>query len=272
MPEEEKIENAFTEEMFFLLSGAALLIAVAVILLFYVFITRKNKLLAEKTISINQYEKKLMALELHALRSQMNPHFVHNSLNAIQYYIQMNDIEESENYLTRFSKLVRQFFEYSRKQLISIEEEISLISNYLSLEKLRFEDKLSYEIICDETVDPEAAIPSMVLQPIVENAVNHGVFHKKTPGMVSIRFSQLSDDSFCVVVKDDGIGIKQSKKFSQKDITDQSSHSSQVLDERLKLLEQIDNWHVEYTIKDRSDFGEQQGTIVTLIFKLPNSL
>ncbi|AXG68926.1 sensor histidine kinase YpdA [Kordia sp. SMS9] len=268
--EEEKIKDAFSEEIFFLLSGAFLLIAVGVVFLFYVFNTRKNKILTEKTMSINSYEKKMVELELNALRSQMNPHFVHNSLNAIQYYIQLNNIELSENYLTRFSKLVRQFFEYSRKQLITIEEEIELISNYLALEKLRFEEKLSYEIICDETVDTEAFIPSMVLQPIVENAVNHGVFHKKSPGKVTITFSQLSEDRFCVVVKDDGIGIKNSKKLAKNTIKNQQSHSSQVLDERLKLLEQIDNWHVEYTMKDRSDISDQQGTIVTLIFKLPN--
>jgi sensor histidine kinase YesM len=265
MPEENNIE-----EIFALLSGAALLIAVAVVILFYVFITRKNKLLADKKMSIQTYEKKMVELELHALRSQMNPHFVHNSLNAIQYYIQLNDIDQSENYLTRFSKLVRQFFEYSRKQLISIEEEIDLISNYLALEKLRFEDKLNYEIIFDVTVDKEASIPSMVLQPIVENAVNHGIFHKKTAGKVTITFSQLSYDTFCVVVKDDGIGIKESEKLSKKTIQTRDSHSSQVLDERLNLLEQIDNWHVEYTIKDRSEFGNEQGTIVTLTFKLPN--
>jgi two-component system LytT family sensor kinase len=270
MPQKDKIDEIHVEEIFFLLSGAALLIAVAVVILFYVFITRKNKLLTEKKMSINSYEKKMVELELHALRSQMNPHFVHNSLNAIQYYIQLNDIDQSENYLTRFSKLVRQFFEYSRKQLITIEEEIELISNYLSLEKLRFEDKLSYEIVCDETVDQEASIPSMVLQPIVENAVNHGVFHKKTAGKVTITFSQLSEDTFCVVVKDDGIGIKQSEKLSKKTIQTRDSHSSQVLDERLKLLEQIDNWHVAYTIKDRSELSNEQGTIVTLIFKLPN--
>ncbi|WP_430410960.1 sensor histidine kinase [Kordia sp.] len=271
MPEKEDIGEFYTvEEIFFLLSGTALLIAVAVVILFYVFITRKNKLLTDKAMSINSYEKKMIELELHALRSQMNPHFVHNSLNAIQYYIQLNDIDQSENYLTRFSKLVRQFFDYSRKQLISIEEEIDLISNYLSLEKLRFEDKLSYEIICDETVDKEASIPSMVLQPIVENAVNHGIFHKKTAGKVTITFSQLSEDTFCVVVKDDGIGIKQSKKLAKNIIKNHDSHSSEVLDERLKLLEQIDNWHVEYTIKDRSEFGNEQGTLVTLIFKLPN--
>jgi len=258
------------EEIFVLLSGAALLIAVAVVILFYTFITRKNKLLAEKAVSINSYEKKMIELELHALRSQMNPHFVHNSLNAIQYYIQLNDIDQSENYLTRFSKLVRQFFEYSRKQTIRIEEEIDLISNYLALEKLRFEDKLTYEILCDDTVDREATIPSMVLQPIVENAVNHGIFHKKTAGKVTITFSQLSEDSFCVVVKDDGIGIKQSKKLAKNNPHSYDSHSSQVLDERLKLLEQIDNWHVEYTIKDRAEFCDKQGTIVTLIFKLPN--
>ncbi|MEM6684916.1 MAG: histidine kinase [Bacteroidota bacterium] len=269
MPKKEDITPIFTEEMFFLLSAAALLIAVAVVILFYVFNSRKNKILTEKTISINSYEKKLVELELHALRSQMNPHFVHNSLNAIQYYIQMNDVEQSENYLTRFSKLVRQFFEYSRKQLITIGEEIELISNYLALEKLRFEDKLSYEIICEDTVDTEAEMPSMVLQPIVENAVIHGVFHKKTPGKVTIKFSQLSDDRFRISIQDDGIGIIQSKKLAKKTNAHQRSHSSHVLNERLQLLQQIDNWHIDYTIQDRSDIDDANGTLVTLTFKLP---
>jgi len=257
-------------DLFIILTGTAFILAIAVVILFYVFITRKNKLIAEKTMSITSYEKKMVELELHALRSQMNPHFVHNSLNAIQYYIQLNNIDQSENYLTRFSKLVRQFFEYSRKKMIPIEEEIDLISNYLSLEKLRFEDKLSYEIICDETLDKEASIPSMVLQPIIENAVNHGIFHKKSPGKVTVTFSQLTYDTICVVVKDDGIGVKQTKKIPKNNFKKSTSHSSQVLDERLKLIEQIDNWHVEYSIKDRSEFGNEQGTIVTLIFKLPN--
>lgn len=270
MLEKENVDKVFSEEIFLLLSGAALLIAVAVVILLFVFNSRKNKILTEKSLAVNQYEKRMIELELNALRSQMNPHFVHNSLNAIQYYIQLNDIEQSENYLTRFSKLVRQFFDYSRKQLITVEEEIALISNYLSLEKLRFEDKLSYEIVCDDAVDTDAEMPSMVLQPIVENAVNHGIFHKKTTGKVTIHFSQLSDESLRVVVKDDGIGIKQSKKISNKNIKNQGSHSSQVLDERLKLLEQIDNWHVTYTIEDCSDIANEEGTIVTLTFKLPN--
>lgn len=257
-------------DLFVILSGTAFILGLAVVILFFVFMTRKNKLLAEKKMSINSYEKKMVELELNALRSQMNPHFVHNSLNAIQYYIQLNDIDQSENYLTRFSKLVRQFFDYSRKQLITIEEEIELISNYLSLEKLRFEDKLFYEIVCDEAIDKDAYIPSMVLQPIIENAVNHGIFHKKTRGTVTVTFSQLEYDTFCVVVKDDGIGIKASKKLTKNTFQRHKSHSSQVLDERLKLLEQVDNWHVEYTIQDRSEFSDKEGTIVTLIFKLPN--
>src|SRR5690606_12049967 len=115
-----------------------------------------------------QQEKRVAGLELQALRSQMNPHFVHNSLNAIQYFIQRNEVELSENYLSKFSQLIRLFFEYSRKQNITIEEELVLLKNYLEIEQLRFEEKLHYKIEVDESIDQEEQlIPSMLLQPIV---------------------------------------------------------------------------------------------------------
>ncbi|WP_373942203.1 histidine kinase [Polaribacter sejongensis] len=127
-----------------------------------------------------QNQKRQHDLELKALRSQMNPHFVHNSLNAIQYYIQQNDVETSENYLAKFSKLMRQFFDYSRRKSVSLSEEISLLENYLQIEKLRFEEKIEYEIKVDPELDiEEEQIPSMLIQPLVENAINHGLFHKK---------------------------------------------------------------------------------------------
>ena len=125
--------------------------------------------LKKKYVQKIQNEKKLVSLELQVLRSQMNPHFVFNSLNAIQYYIQRNEVELSENYLTRFSKLIRMFFDYSERQTIGIREEIKLLENYLEIEKMRFEDKISYTVNCDESLLKEnPQIPSMLLQPIVE--------------------------------------------------------------------------------------------------------
>jgi hypothetical protein len=214
-----------------------------------------------------QQDKRIAGLELQALRSQMNPHFVHNSLNAIQYFIQRNEVELSEDYLVKFSKLVRLFFEYSRKQHISIKNEVELLDNYLQIEKLRFEDKLDFKINIDTAIDTEEQImPSMILQPIVENAVNHGLFHKQSKGLVSIAFKFIDNFSFKVCIEDDGIGIKKAKDIYKNSSKNYQSSSSAVLNERLELLNQSKNWKIIYTIKDLQG-DKTSGTLVELTFK-----
>jgi ligand-binding sensor domain-containing protein len=231
------------------------------------FIKILQKRIQQKEEGKAQLDKKIAGLELQALRSQMNPHFVHNSLNAIQYYIQRNEVEQSENYLVKFSKLVRLFFEYSRRQNISIEEEVVLLNNYLEIEKLRFEDKLSYTLEVDENIDAgEQLIPSMMLQPILENAVNHGLFHKKENGLVSVLFRGIGENSFKIVVEDDGIGIIKSREMYKDSSKNYQSKSSAVLEERLELLQQSNEWKIEYTIQDLSEVNNTNGTRVTLIF------
>src|SRR5690606_34689568 len=176
------------------------------VLVFLLFVNNLRKRIRKKEQAKAQQEKRVAGLELQALRSQMNPHFVHNSLNAIQYFIQRNEVELSENYLSKFSQLIRLFFEYSRRQNITIEEELVLLKNYLGIEQLRFEEKLHYKIEVDESIDQEEQlIPSMLLQPIVENAVNHGVFHKPNGGSVNIQFIYIDNSTYKVLVVDDGI-------------------------------------------------------------------
>ncbi|WP_233269822.1 sensor histidine kinase [Polaribacter sp. L3A8] len=211
-------------------------------------------------------------LELKALRGQMNPHFVHNSLNAIQYYIQQNDVETSENYLAKFSKLMRQFFDYSRRKTISLSEEISLLENYLQIEKLRFEEKLVYEIKVDAKLDiEEEYMPSMILQPLVENAINHGLFHKQGNGKVSVEFKYIDKNCFKVTVIDDGIGLEKAKKLNNSIKNKKSSHSSAVLSERLHFLNESSHWNVTYKIIDRSVNSGKTGTEVSLLFNHKNN-
>ncbi len=206
--------------------------------------------------------------ELNALRSQMNPHFVHNSLNAIQYYIQRNEVEVSEDYLTKFSKLMRQFFEYSRSKSLSLEDEIFFINNYLQIEKLRFEDQLQYDIYMDDDLaTDELMIPTMILQPILENAVNHGIFHKQGVGRIEVRFESLGEDEFKVIITDDGIGLNQSKQLSQEQQGQTKAHSSAVISERLEILNESRDWEISYDISDRADLNEGQGTRVCITFK-----
>ncbi|OUS18072.1 hypothetical protein A9Q93_04035 [Nonlabens dokdonensis] len=200
-----------------------------------------------KTVTKNLEEKKnkdalrsqqLSDLQLKALRSQMNPHFVFNSLTAIQYYINENDFETSDIYLVKFSRLVREFFELSKEQWINIEREISLLKNYLDLEKLRFKNKLNYEIIVDPDLNLKEKLPCMLLQPIVENAVNHGVFNKDIPGKVTIRFKKLNSQHIQIYVQDDGIGYSLNKE-------DQRYKSSTVLEDRLRYLNDSRVWEIK---------------------------
>lgn len=260
----EKIDNILIALAF---SGVA--ITIAVVFLFSVFVRRKNKLIREQLEEQLAYQKKMHAVELKALRGQMNPHFVHNSLNAIQYYIQRNEVEISENYLVKFSKLIRLFFEYSRRQKVTIAEEIELLTNYLDIEKLRFEEKLNFRIISDpEIEEDEQVIPSMILQPLVENSVNHGLFHKKENGTVTVHFKHVNEMKFQCIIEDDGIGINKSKAIYNKSSKNYQSHSSEVLQERLELLKASNDWDIEYKIIDLSETasGNQSGTRVILTF------
>lgn len=188
-------------------------------------------------------EKKLIEIQLSALRSQMNPHFVFNSLAAIQYYINNNEIEASETYLVKFSKLIRQFFELSKETEISLKEELQLIKNYLDIEKLRFKDKFEYHINVDDKLEiKHAKLPTMLLQPIVENSINHGIFNKIENGNVFINVFYISDKSFKVEILDDGVGFVNTQNQSSRIIK-----SSNVLEDRLRFLNKSGLWEITHT-------------------------
>lgn len=202
-------------------------------------------------------DKRLSELQLRSLRSQMNPHFVFNSLSAIQYYINENDFEASETYLVMFSKLIRQFFELSKENDIVLEKEINLLKNYLDVEKLRFREKLNYKINVDKDLKISAIkIPTMLLQPIVENAVNHGVFNKIDKGLVVLNFIKIQNGVFKVEIIDDGVGLANTQKRQNKNIK-----SSHVLTDRLHFLNQSGGWKITYNTEvvspDREDKGNK---------------
>jgi sensor histidine kinase YesM len=262
MPTEE-INN-----ILIILFSIAILIVGVVVVLFTTFNNRKNSLIQEQLETKLSNQKRQHELELNALRAQMNPHFVHNSLNAIQYYIQLNEVEKSEDYLAKFSKLMRQFFEYSRKERISIENEIGLLKNYLDIEKLRFEDDFDYFLKIDKAIDTEELfLPPMILQPILENAINHGIFHKKGKGELIIAFTSINPNSFKVEVTDNGIGVIKAKTMNKEKAQTHTEHSSFVLEERLVLLKESKHWNIDFEIIDRSLHSNNTGTKVTLSFK-----
>ncbi len=234
------------------------------------FLLRKKELHKQEQ-KLNA-QKQLAEFELHALRSQMNPHFVFNSLNAIQYYITKNEIDLSEKYLVKFSRLIRMFFDFSREEEITLAEEIKLLKSYLEIEKMRFGNKLSFQFIIDKQLAiNEMKIPTMLLQPIVENAVNHGVFHKKENGVIVISFKAKSKQKYVVIIADDGVGVLQSKAIQQqslKNSLENKKHSStHVIQERIALLNKSKKWQIAYQIIENNPL-HKSGTTVQLTFTL----
>ncbi|NND61932.1 MAG: histidine kinase, partial [Flavobacteriaceae bacterium] len=202
-------------------------------------------------------DKRLAEIRLNALRAQMNPHFVFNSLAAIQYYINNNEMEKSESFLVKFSKLIRRYFELSKEQEISIDDEVSLLQNYLEIEKLRFKDKLNFNIQVDQSLDSKNfMIPSMLLQPIVENAVNHGIFNKEETGKIDIGFKKVDHDKIQVVIEDDGVGYRNTLKKTKR-----KAKSSNVLSDRLYFLNQSGRWEITMSRKESNPESVNPGNI-----------
>ncbi len=200
-------------------------------------------------------DKLLLKIELKALRTQMNPHFVFNSLAAIQYYIINNNYEASEKFLVKFSVLIRQFFELSKEDEITIETEISLLRNYLDLETLRFKEKLNYTINIDRNLDTKnSRIPTMLLQPITENAVNHGIFNKVGKGILCINFLYIDKLTFRVEIIDDGVGFLKTKKEKTGKVK-----STSILEDRLYFLNLSKKWSIQYSTEELNPNSEDKG-------------
>ncbi len=181
------------------------------------------------------HELQTAELKQQALAALMNPHFVYNSLSAIQHFINTGDITKSNLYLSRFATLVRQNLISVREGFILVEDEIERLELYLNIEKMRFGDKLDYEVNYDpELVAIGARIPSMILQPFVENAIWHGILPKSDKGKVDVTFRILEDSILEVVIHDNGLGInKINEKNGKKHHT---SMSMDITKERLVLL------------------------------------
>ncbi|WP_435262156.1 sensor histidine kinase [Tenacibaculum sp. nBUS_03] len=178
-------------------------------------------------------KNELAHLQLKSLKAQMNPHFMFNALNSIQSLILKEDKHEAYSYLTKFASLIRENLQMSEKSFVYFEEELSLLKKYLELEKLRFRDNFEYEIKGIESIE-DIKIPSMIIQPFVENSIKHGLLHKVT-GLkkVSIHFYQ--EEVFKCVIIDNGIGIEKSKEINTLN-SKVASFSTKAIQERLTFL------------------------------------
>jgi len=207
-------------------------------------------------------ENALLEMERKALRLQMNPHFIFNALDSISSFIFKNDPKQAIRYLNNFAKLMRLTLESSMEPLHPVETEVSILKNYLELEKLRFKGKFDYRIEVDEEIDYDVGIPPMLIQPHVENAILHGLKPKETPGELNIRF--ILEDAFLICeIEDNGIGRKKSKEIKKK--KDHRSMATAINRDRINLLKKAKSEKVDIRIIDKTlPNGEGAGTLVRI--------
>ncbi|NQX97176.1 MAG: histidine kinase, partial [Flavobacteriales bacterium] len=254
-------------------------VAIGVILLiglFLFYIYKQLKLIQQQKkeldVAYDQLElskkHELAASNLKAIKSQMNPHFIFNSINSIQDLVLQQESLKSYDYLVVFSKLVRNILDYSEREFIPLEEEISFLNTYLGLEKLRFKDEFEFTI-SSTLLAKGTLIPSLIIQPFAENAIKHGLLHKKDKKQLQITFTEQENGIFCTV-KDNGIGIEESKKIKARQGNAHKSFSTEAIQKRLSLLQeqtQSNSGYVMKTIFD--DNGNVAGTevLITLPIK-----
>lgn len=236
---------------------------VLILLLFTVILA----LIFRRRLQVQRRKSKLLnelnASKLAAIQSQMNPHFIFNALNSIQDLVLKGDIDNSYNYITKFSNLVRRTLNYSAKDLIEFEQEIKLLELYLSLEKLRFKDKLSYQINC-EGID-DILVPPMLIQPFIENSLLHGLLHKEGSKTLQLNF-KLEDVLICEII-DNGIGRKRAQEIKSEQKIQHESFSSSAIQKRLEILSEHYQTRLNYTFVDLEEDGQILGTKV--ILRLP---
>jgi len=222
-----------------------------------------------KQLLILQEEKEMVNLKLENLRSQMNPHFVFNALNSIQEYILKNQREKAGDYLGKFADLIRTYLDHSVKGRITLQEEIDSLNMYLELEQLRFEERLQFIISMDMRIKTDLIlIPTMLIQPYVENALKHGLLHIEGERILTIKFTQ-DLEKHCIIctVDDNGIGREKSKEIQSKRIKLHKSFATKATDDRISLLNYVLEKEASIETIDKFNGDKATGTLVTI--KIP---
>ncbi|NIF06894.1 tetratricopeptide repeat protein [Chryseobacterium sp. Tr-659] len=216
-----------------------------------------------RTLKKVQAKNKKIALQ--SLRREMNPHFIFNSLNSVNHFIATNNELEANQYLTKFSKLMRGVMENSTEDFIPFQQELDLLQNYLALEKTRFTDKFDYEIEVDDDLNMQhLQIPGMLIQPFLENAIWHGLRYRTEKGFLKLNFEKSGQD-LKIIIEDNGIGIEESKKQKTQHQKTREGRGMKNTLERIQLLNDLYHKNITCSVKDKED---NNGVLVTLKINL----
>ncbi|MDZ7777482.1 MAG: histidine kinase [Bacteroidales bacterium] len=237
---------------FFIIAGIVLLLFVLVITM---LIIRNRKIKEEAQQSISKYRQQ-------ALSNQMNPHFLFNSLNSIHRFLLENKSAFASKYLSKFAKLMRLFLENSSKEMVTIKKELEIIELYLELENLRMKNAFDYRIHMPPSADlSNMLIPAMIIQPVVENAILHGIrYLQNTRGLIEISFT-IKDDLLQIAVYDNGVGMAKASELEHKSM--HTSRGSAIVRKRIRLLNQLNYSNITLDYLDLQKEGTpMQGTKV----------
>ena len=186
-------------------------------------------------------QNQIATTELKALRAQMNPHFIFNAINSVQYFMTSNDPQSSQKYLSKFARLIRYVLDNSKPGAIPLGNEIDALKLYMDLEALRFGGRFTYTVLITENIDLNyVQIPSMLIQPYVENAIWHGIMHKKGDGKITISIT-MKDAVLTCIVEDNGIGRLKSKEMKSSESLAYHSIGMSVTKERIELISKLNN-------------------------------
>lgn len=256
-----EIKTPFFKTWWFIITMIVLIIAL-VMTVFRIRIQNIRKKQKE------EFDRKveISKIELKALRAQMNPHFVFNSLNSIQHYILNSKSSEAAKYLNKFAKLIRTILSNSEKAMVTVNEDVESLNLYLELESMRFDGKFDYSINVDKSVDGDYdEIPPMLMQPYIENAILHGLNPKESKGHLKIDIFIKNNYIVCRI-SDDGIGRVKSSEI--KRTSPGNAHKSlgmKITSERVRILNDINKSDLSVSVTDLRDAsGNSTGTMVEL--------
>ncbi|TNE53035.1 MAG: tetratricopeptide repeat protein [Bacteroidetes bacterium] len=254
-----------------IISVIVVLLSISGILYFLQFKNRKKAEL--NRLELTEQNKRLLVenqykdSELKAIKAQMNPHFIFNALNSIQEYIILNEKELASDYLGKFADLIRLYLNQSNQTLITIEEEIKSLQLYIELEALR-QEGLEFEIKCEDEFLLEKNLPPMLIQPYVENAIKHGLWHKQGVKRLEICFYEKNELIVCEV-SDNGIGLRASKKINDQK-NKHRSFSTDANASRLQIIQEKHGNQLSISIEEKVEQDQVLGTRVQI--QIPNTL
>ncbi|WP_158550000.1 tetratricopeptide repeat-containing sensor histidine kinase [Runella aurantiaca] len=234
---------------------------------FIIILLYRNSLLSQRREKQDaEYQQRIAQTEISALRAQMNPHFIFNCLNSIQYYTARNEADKASEYLTKFSRLIRLVLENSRSEKVTLYNELETLRLYIEMEAMRFQQKVQSQIRVASGLDIETIqIPPLLIQPFVENAIWHGLMHKEQGGTVTIDIQQPDETLLHIEVIDDGVGRQKAAEFKSKSVTQQKSFGLKVTSERIDLINQLYQTNTRVEIIDLMNAdGQAIGTKVSI--------